>query len=195
VIWPQEAPEALANGRVTFMEHDFFQPNPVKDAEVYWLRYVLYVTPYQTDFLLTQRLTIACRHDWSDEYCIKILTGIRTSMSSAKSRVLICDQVMNTTLGSTELLSAPAPLPANYGYYTRYSHQRDLCMMGIINGIERTPMEFKDLVEKAGFKIEKIWECRSQVSIVELRLNTVLNGDKYDSVTGTDGVNGKNGLH
>ena len=42
VIWPKEAPEALAAGRVTFMEHDFFQPNPVKGAEVYWLRYVMY---------------------------------------------------------------------------------------------------------------------------------------------------------
>jgi hypothetical protein len=41
VIWPQEAPEALQAGRVQFMEHDFFQPNPVKDAEVYWLRYVM----------------------------------------------------------------------------------------------------------------------------------------------------------
>ena len=38
-IWPKENPAALA--RVEFMEHDFFQPNPVQDAAVYWLRYVL----------------------------------------------------------------------------------------------------------------------------------------------------------
>ncbi len=41
VLWPKENPSALAEGRVTFMEHDFFQPNPVHDAEVYWLRYIL----------------------------------------------------------------------------------------------------------------------------------------------------------
>ena len=43
VIWPKEAPDALEKGRVIFMEHDFFQPNPVKNAEVYWLRYVMYL--------------------------------------------------------------------------------------------------------------------------------------------------------
>lgn len=76
---------------------------------------------------------------------------------------------MNTTLGCPELSRAPAPLPANYGVYTRYSHQRDLAMMGIINGIERTPEQFRVLVEKAGLRVQRIWECRSQVGVVELR--------------------------
>lgn len=88
---------------------------------------------------------------------------------SAESRILICDQVMNTTLGCPELSPAPEPLPKNYGWYTRYSHQRDLAMMGIINGIERTPEQLRQVVEQAGLRIEKIWECRSQVGIVELR--------------------------
>ena len=43
-------------------------------------------------------------------------------------------------------------------------------MMGIINGIERTPLQFKSIVEKAGLRLEKIWECRSVVGIVEVRL-------------------------
>lgn len=42
-------------------------------------------------------------------------------------------------------------------------------MMGIINGIERTPAQLKKIVEKAGLRIEKIWEARSQVPIVEMR--------------------------
>lgn len=87
-----------------------------------------------------------------------------------RSRILICDQVMNTTNGCAEFRSAPKPLLANYGYYTRYSHQRDLCVMGTINGIERTRAQFKVLIENAGLKLEKIWECRSQVSIIEVRL-------------------------
>lgn len=77
---------------------------------------------------------------------------------------------MNTTLGCPELAPAPLPLPANYGSYTRYSHQRDLAMMSIINGIERTPAQFRDIVEEAGLKMHKIWDCRSQVSLVELAL-------------------------
>ena len=42
-------------------------------------------------------------------------------------------------------------------------------MMGIINGIERTPEQFRKLVAAAGLRVHKIWECRSQVGIVELR--------------------------
>lgn len=80
------------------------------------------------------------------------------------------DQVMNTTLGTPELPAAPAPLPANWGYYMRYSHQRDLAMMSIINGIERTPAEFKDIIERAGLRLRKIWDCRSQVGLVEVVL-------------------------
>jgi hypothetical protein len=90
-------------------------------------------------------------------------------MSATLSRILICDQVMNSTLGCPELKPAPAPLPANYGYYTRYSHARDMAMMGIINGIERTPDQFRALACAAGLRVTKIWECRSQVSIVEMR--------------------------
>nr|POE77916.1 o-methyltransferase geda [Quercus suber] len=40
-VWPAENPDALREGRVTFMKHDFFQKNPVEGAEVYWLRYIL----------------------------------------------------------------------------------------------------------------------------------------------------------
>ncbi|KAI4085799.1 MAG: hypothetical protein LQ344_008124 [Seirophora lacunosa] len=147
--WPKEVSAALTDGRVRFMEHDFFNPNPVHGAEVYWLRYIL--------------------HDWADDYCVRILSAIRAAMVP-RSRILICDQVMNTTNGCAEFRSAPKPLLANYGYYTRYSHQRDLCMMGTLNGIERTPAQFEVLIENAGLKLEKIWECRSQVNIIEVRL-------------------------
>lgn len=40
-VWPKENPEAVAENRVQFMPHDFFQSNPVKGADVYWLRYIL----------------------------------------------------------------------------------------------------------------------------------------------------------
>lgn len=90
---------------------------------------------------------------------------------TAKSRILICEQVMNTSSGCPELKRAPLPLPANYGSYTRYSHQLDIAMMSLFNGIERTPAQFIPLIEAAGLKLEKIWECRSQVSLVEVALS------------------------
>ena len=90
------------------------------------------------------------------------------------SRILICDQLMIPTVSSSDpvIPSAPAPLPANYGTSVRFSHQRDLCMMGIINGIERTPEQLKIVVQRSGLEIEKVWECRSQVPIVEVKLST-----------------------
>ena len=173
-VWPKENPTALAEGRVEFMEHDFFQLNPVTGAEVYWLRYILYVLLLPCDMEDPLKDSIANTvtnnsHDWSDDYCIKILSALRPAMTPS-SRILICDQVMNTTGGCDELEPAPSPLLANYGVYCRYSHQRDIAMMGIINGIERTPAQFKEIIEAAGLQMERIWECRSQVSIVEVRL-------------------------
>lgn len=56
------------------------------------------------------------------------------------------------------------------GYYTRYSHQRDLALMATLNGIERTPREFLSIIEKAGLKLFKIWDCRSQLGLVEVVL-------------------------
>ncbi|KAI1172125.1 S-adenosyl-L-methionine-dependent methyltransferase [Nemania sp. FL0916] len=148
-VWPRENAEALKNGRVQFMPHDLFDRNPIKHGDVYWLRYIL--------------------HDWSDDYCVQILCSIKPSMGP-RSRILICDQVMNTTAGCDELAAAPSPLPANWGYYTRYSHQRDLAMMSIINGIERKPSEFRDIINRAGLRLRKIWDCRSQVGLLEIVL-------------------------
>lgn len=40
-IFPREAPDALSSRRVSFMAHDFFQENPIKGADVYWMRGIL----------------------------------------------------------------------------------------------------------------------------------------------------------
>lgn len=53
--------------------HDFFTPNPVKGAGVYYLRRVL--------------------HDWADEPATKILGHVRDAMAD-DSKVLVCDTVL-----------------------------------------------------------------------------------------------------
>lgn len=40
-VWPKENPDAVANGRVKFVEHSFFDKNPTEGADIYFLRYVL----------------------------------------------------------------------------------------------------------------------------------------------------------
>ena len=62
----QDLPEVIVDGaklvppevvdQVSFMEHEFFQEQPVKDADVYYFRWIL--------------------HDWSDKYAIKILRAL-----------------------------------------------------------------------------------------------------------------------
>jgi len=100
---------------------------------------------------------------------VAILKAIKASMGP-NSRILICDPVMNTTFGCSEIPAAPSPLPANYGYHVRYCHNRDMGLMATINGIERTPSEFKALFEQAGLRLVKFWETRSMVGITEAGL-------------------------
>ncbi|KAF9493340.1 S-adenosyl-L-methionine-dependent methyltransferase [Pleurotus eryngii] len=147
-VWEKEFPQALES-RVTLMPHNFFDENPVKGPDAFLLRYIL--------------------HDWEDDRCVDILKGLTPSMGP-NTRVLIADQVMNTTVGCPELQSAPAPLPANYGAFTKFAHCRDLDMMTIINGMERTPAMVRDLARRAGLELSRIWECRGIVSFCELRL-------------------------
>jgi hypothetical protein len=77
---------------------------------------------------------------------------------------------MNTVCGKDGMKHAPAPLPSNYGYFDRCGHHKDLCMMTLINGIERTQAESQSIVERVGLRIVKIWECCSLNDIVEVSL-------------------------
>ncbi|KAH9829165.1 S-adenosyl-L-methionine-dependent methyltransferase [Rhodofomes roseus] len=147
--WKAEDPKALGTGRVELMVHDFFKEQPVKGAAVYLLRCVL--------------------HDWPDDDCVKILTRLREAMAP-DSRILIAEMIIHPPLGSTQLKSAPAPLPANYGRASLMKGMHDIVMLSSLNGSERTPEQFVDIASRAGLRTEKIWECRSPVSITELRL-------------------------
>lgn len=68
-IWPKENPSAIAENRVSFMSHDFFTPNPVKGADIYYLRSVLL--------------------DWGDDDVVTILENLRVSMVADQSRLII----------------------------------------------------------------------------------------------------------
>ena len=71
VVEGAEVPEDLREGeRLSFMAHDFFEQQPVKDADVYLLRWIL--------------------HDWSDEYATKIMRSLTPAMKQG-ARILVCD--------------------------------------------------------------------------------------------------------
>ncbi|KAI0885554.1 putative O-methyltransferase [Annulohypoxylon maeteangense] len=148
-LWQKEFPEALESGRTKFLTHDFFTPNPVKEADIYWMRHVL--------------------HDWKDDDSAKILAMTAGAMGP-KSRLLVADITLTETIGDPYIKAAPKPLLANYGIHGHHGFALDIAMMSLMNGKERTPSEFRNLFEKAGLKMVKVWECRSNLGIIECRL-------------------------
>ncbi|MCJ1261072.1 hypothetical protein MMC22_000936 [Lobaria immixta] len=60
-------------GRVTFMEHDFFTNQPIKNAAVFFLRWIL--------------------HDWSDKHAIRILRSLIPALA-AGTRVLVNEYIL-----------------------------------------------------------------------------------------------------
>jgi hypothetical protein len=86
VVWPKEYPEALAQKKIQFTPHNFFDVNPVKNADVYWLRYIIV---RNTCVQIARRThTDLMQHDWSDDFCVNILSAIKPSMGP-RSRILI----------------------------------------------------------------------------------------------------------
>ncbi|KAI4280706.1 MAG: hypothetical protein L6R35_005840 [Caloplaca aegaea] len=64
---------AYLHGRVEFMEHDFFKEQPVKDADIYMLRWIL--------------------HDWSDKYAARVLQALIPALKPG-AKVMLFEQVI-----------------------------------------------------------------------------------------------------
>lgn len=75
----QELPAVVANAKpveglnVDFTAHDFFQTQTVKDAEVYFFRWIL--------------------HNWPDSYCLQILRALIPALKKG-AKILVMDVVM-----------------------------------------------------------------------------------------------------
>lgn len=60
-------------GRVSLMEHDFFKAQPIQGADVYLFRFIF--------------------HNWSDDYCVKILRALVPALRSG-AKVVVNDHCM-----------------------------------------------------------------------------------------------------
>lgn len=69
----QDSQDAAIKDRIEFAPHDMFEEQPVKNADVYLLRYVL--------------------HDWGDKYCIEIIRNLIPAMKRG-ARIVIQDHVL-----------------------------------------------------------------------------------------------------
>ncbi|KZT58689.1 S-adenosyl-L-methionine-dependent methyltransferase [Calocera cornea HHB12733] len=140
--WKQSFPEALSSGRVTFQEGDFFAPQSIKDASVFILRHIL--------------------HDWSDKYCLQILSHLRAA-ATPSTKLLVMDSIMHYVCADTANVSggmkndAPAPLLPNWGAAGAQLYIADLAMLMVHNAQERTLPDLRELLKRAGWKIVRVY--------------------------------------
>jgi hypothetical protein len=87
-------------------------------------------------------------HDWSEDQCLLILANCHRAMAPG-SRLLLIESVLPE--GST---FHPAKM-------------LDITMLTLAGGQERTEAEYRELLQKAGFKLTRIIPTEAAVSIVE----------------------------
>jgi hypothetical protein len=114
--------------RVSFLPHNFFTTQPVKNAEVYFLRMIL--------------------HNYSDKYAVKILHLLMPAMKKGPrgSKLLIADQIMQPMHGSTSWDSSGG---GSTGVPAGDESWIDLQMLIMLNAKEREMVDWEALFRKA----------------------------------------------
>ncbi|KAJ7235076.1 O-methyltransferase [Mycena haematopus] len=141
--WQETFPEHVEKNLVEFQAHDFFLPQPVKDADAFLLRHIT--------------------HDWSDEKTIQILRRLSDAAKPTTHLVLIEHIVPSVAEEPASIKAipgalrptAPAPLLPNFGAASSAIYFRDMLMHNL-GGKERTIANFVDVFDKAGWKLVRI---------------------------------------
>jgi len=148
--WKDNFPEHISKQMLKFQVHDFFSPQPIKDAAVFLLRYVL--------------------HNWSNDQAKVILHHLRAA-ALPTTRLVILEKIV--PFASVEDLdesrtkdipgafrpSAEYPLLPNWGPATADLYLYDLTMHVLLGGVERTLEGFWNLLEPSGWKLVEVHHC------------------------------------
>ncbi|GJJ06652.1 hypothetical protein Clacol_000846 [Clathrus columnatus] len=147
-LWRERMPEALNAGRVSFEAQDFFESQPLRNVSFFFLKQIL--------------------HDWSDEYCTRILKQLRKA-ASKRTKLLCMDSVIPYachdpsadpnavgTLPGSVPHEAPAPLLANWGPVNAMAYRADLGMFILVNAQERTIGHMERLFKQCGWRIVQV---------------------------------------
>lgn len=149
-------PDAVASGRVRFEAGDFFKE--VKSSgpkKVYVMRMII--------------------HDWPDKQALQILHNVKAKME-ADSKLIILDTLLQPAIVTAkdgkdddlveQVGEIPCPLYRSGGVTGTWMQRVDQEVNIALNATERTPSEFKALIEKAGLKLESIIQPRSLHGII-----------------------------
>ncbi|KAK6991803.1 O-methyltransferase [Favolaschia claudopus] len=142
--WNEHLRSHVQSGMVQFQVHDFFAPQPVKNADVFLLRQII--------------------HDWPDEAAVRILTQLRAA-STHDTKLVIVDQIipyatespLTNSIPGLARPAPPAPLLRNMGVAMAVPYWADIHMYALLNGRERTMGTLVAICEKAGWKIVQVY--------------------------------------
>jgi len=149
-----QTPERVSlynSGKVSIQAHDFFTPQPVKDADVFMLRMIC--------------------HDHSDEDAKKILMHLRKS-AKADTKLMIVEQVVPfACVDTTEAMKVkgyvaphvPEPLLPNFGKANTVAYFVDVHMNNLFLGKERTLTDFVTLGKETGWEVEQMYELPGSI--------------------------------
>ncbi|KAF7335076.1 hypothetical protein MVEN_02258100 [Mycena venus] len=145
--WAETFVEHLDKQMVEFQAHDFLAPQPVKDAAVFFLRFVL--------------------HNWPDEPAVVILRHLRAA-ALPTTRLVIAENILpfaarvdceDSNLGEENRIPGAArpvaelPLLPNWGAANADLYFLDLSMHILAGGVERTIDGFRELLVKGGWRL------------------------------------------
>ncbi|KAJ7028950.1 S-adenosyl-L-methionine-dependent methyltransferase [Mycena alexandri] len=143
-FWSEVLPEHYKNGKVLLEVHDFFAPQPVRKVSVFLLRMIM--------------------HDWSDEYCIKILRSLRAVADESTKLLLVdnivsyaCSESLSKGIAGAERPPPPSPLLPNFGHAGIVAYYTDLTMLTLFNGQERTVLQLQTLMKESGWKLVEVY--------------------------------------
>ncbi|KAA1477984.1 S-adenosyl-L-methionine-dependent methyltransferase [Dentipellis sp. KUC8613] len=142
-VWATKMPQAVTSGTVLLEVQDFFNPQPKREVSIFLLKQIL--------------------HDWSDEYCTKILKRLRDAASSG-TKLIVVDSIMPYACHDPSAdggkgvpgqvpIEAPAPLLANFGAVNEMGYNADIDMFVVFNSQERTFHHFERLLRATGWKL------------------------------------------
>ncbi|KAA1466023.1 O-methyltransferase [Dentipellis sp. KUC8613] len=145
-FWMSNLPKALNTNRVRLVGIDMFaaQPEVSNKPDLFILRQIL--------------------HDWSDLYAHKILKHLRDA-AGLNTRLLIAESVLSyaceqssdeVAIKGAKLPALPAPLLPNVGGANALTCFKDIAMMMLQNGQERTLLQYANLLKSAGWELKEV---------------------------------------
>ncbi|KLO09938.1 S-adenosyl-L-methionine-dependent methyltransferase [Schizopora paradoxa] len=150
--WQEHCPNALESGRVTFVDHDFFEPQPSTACD-----------GHPTVFLLRMIM-----HNWADEHAKIILKHIRDAAKDT-TKLVIVDGLLESACrtpaaeevqGQKKGSKPPQPLLSNWGAANGMAYKFDIQMLCNHNAGERTLDEFDRLLAETGWRIVEVYQSQ-----------------------------------